>query len=106
MLQPEEKVSEERDKIDTILHSIGDGVFVVDEVLNITMFNQVAVDICGCASKDVIGKRYDKVLRFVFEKDGKTNDRFIKEAMSTGEVQDMANHTELIKKDNREYARI
>jgi|GEM_PF-1280091 PAS domain S-box-containing protein len=89
----------ERDKINAILHSIGDGVFVVDKDLNITIFNQVAADICGCDAEDVLSKKYDEVLKFVFEKDGKKNDRFIVEAMSSGEVKEMSNHTLLIRND-------
>ncbi len=94
-----ERVAEERDKIDTILHSSGDGGVVVDKDLVITVFNQVAADICGCSVEEVIGKRYDEVLNFVFEKDGKTNDQFIKEAMSSGEIKEMDNHTFLIRVD-------
>jgi len=93
------RVASERDKIDAILHSIGDGVFVVDLDLKITMFNQIAADLCGCDLRGAIGRRYDKVLNFVYEKDGKINDRFIKDTFETGEIQEMTNHTMLIKPD-------
>jgi len=98
------KVSDERDKINTILQSIGDGVFVLDKDLKITVFNQVAANISGFSKKEAIGKKYDEVLRFVYEKDGRTNDKFIKEAMSLNKVATMLNHTLLIRKDGSKVA--
>jgi len=99
-----ENVAKERDKIDAILHSIGDGVFVVDIDLKITVFNQIAADLCGYNVEEAVGKKYDKVLEFVYEKDGKTNDKFIKEAMATGKIKEMSNHTNLIRKDGSKIA--
>jgi len=94
-----EKTKLERDKIDAILHSIGDGVFVVDKDLKINIYNDISAKLSGFTAKEAIGKRYDRVLKFVFEKDGKVNDSFIKQAIKTGEIQEMANHTLLIRKD-------
>jgi len=95
----------EKDKIDAILHSIGDGVFVVDKNYKITMFNQVASTISGFSSEEAIGKNYKKILKFVYEKDNKTiNDEFIKKAMTTNKVQEMSNHTVLIRKDGNGVA--
>ena len=102
--EEKKNVSEEKDKIDAILHSIGDGVFVVDKDLKISIFNQVAADISGYSIKEAVGKKYDQILNFIFEKDGKTNDKFIKEAMASGEVKEMANHTLLIRKDGVKVA--
>lgn len=95
------KVTIEKDRIDAILHSIGDAVFVVDDKFEIIMFNEIAGNVSGFSKEEAIGKRYDKVLRFVYEENDKINDKFIKEAYSTGEIKDMANHTLLIKKDGR-----
>jgi len=98
------KVSNERDKINTILQSIGDGVFVVDKDLKITVFNQKAVDISGFSEKEAIGKKYDDVLKFILEKDGNVNNEFIKKAMQTGKMVEMSNHTILIRKDGAKIA--
>lgn len=99
-----ELTAKEKDKISAILHSIGDGVFVVDSDLKITMFNQVAADISGFSIKEAIGKKYDNILKFIYEKDRKTNAKFIRDAISSGKIQEMANHTLLIRKDNSEIA--
>ena len=97
-----ELTSQEKDKIDAILHSIGDGVFVVDLDMKIVIINQIALDLCGCNEK-VIGKNYSDILRFVFENDKteKINDKFITEALKTGQVQEMSNHTVLVNADGK-----
>ncbi len=102
--EEKENVSKEKDKINAILQSIGDGVFVVDNDLKITMFNQVAADISGFSIKEAVGKSYYKVLNFIYEKDKKINDKFVKDAISTGQVQEMSNHTLLIRKDKTQLA--
>lgn len=102
--EEKQKVSLEKEKIDAILHSIGDGVFVIDANLKITMYNKISADISGYTSAQAIGKPYHKILKFVYEKDGKTNDQFIKQTIATGEPKDMSNHTFLIRKDGSKVA--
>jgi len=94
-----EKIVREKEKTETIIHSIGDGIFVVDKNLNITLINQIAANMVGCEVRNCIGKKYHEVLNFVYEEDGTVNDKFIKNALATGEIQKMSNHTVLIKKD-------
>ncbi len=98
------EVNREKDRINTILQSIGDGVFVINKDFKITMFNRVAENISGFSEKEVIGKKYSEVLKFVFENSGKINDGFIKKAMNTGEVKELSNHAVLIRKDGKKIA--
>jgi len=97
--EEKENVGREKDKIDAILHSIGDGVFVVDENLNIVVFNSVAGELSGTTTEEAIGKKYSDILKFSFEETGKINDQFIKKAIETGKTQEMANHTQITKKN-------
>ena len=94
-----EDIASEKEKLGTILQSIGDGVFVVDKNLNIIVYNNTSAKLSGFTEKEAIGKPYHEILQFVYEKDGKVNDKFIKDAFLTGEVQEMNGHTELIRKD-------
>lgn len=96
------KVSKEKDKINTILQSIGDGVFVVDENYKIILFNKEAEEISGFKAREVMGKKYNEVLKFILEDSKKENDYFIKETIKTGKPKNMSNHTALIKKDGFE----
>jgi len=98
------KASQERDKVNTILQSIGDGVFVIDTNYRITLFNHVAEQISGFSAKEAINKKYEKVLRFIREGDEKRNDGFLKDAMEQGVVAEMENHTLLIRKDGKKVS--
>jgi len=92
------EVSKERDKIRTILQGIGDGVFVVDQDFNIIIFNKMAENISGFSAKEAIGKKYYKILKFVYEDNLKKIDDFVKETIETGNPKQMANHTAIIRK--------
>lgn len=94
-----ERTGLEKEKIDAIVHSIGDAVFVINNNYEITLFNQIASNLSGYSDLEAIGQRYDKVLRFAYEKDGTINEKFIKDCMGEGKVTTMVNHTVLIKKD-------
>ena len=99
MREEKEISAKEKKKIDAILHSIGDGVFVVDAEYKLTMANQVVVNISGFTKEELLGKKYDEVLKFIFEDTGKINDTFIKQAIEKKRIIEMANHTMLIRKD-------
>jgi len=92
----------EKEKIDAILHSIGDGVFVVDAEKKIIMINYVTEEISGFKGEELVGHEYNKKLKFIFEKDKKENSEFMDKALSTGTVQEMSNHTMIVKKDGTE----
>jgi len=89
----------EKEKIQTIVQGIGDAVFVVDKDRKLIVFNKKAEELSGFSIDEAIGKPYNKILNFTFEKNGKVNNKFIDDAFSTGNVQEMVNHTMLIKKD-------
>lgn len=90
-----------RQKDEAILASIGDAVFAIDNEGKILLFNPSAEAISGFTSQEAIGKPYKDILHFIFEKDRKLNDTFIKSALS-GHLAQMKNHTKLIRKDGSE----
>lgn len=92
-------VAKERDRIYTILHSIGDGVFVVDRDFKVLMFNKMASKISGIGSLGAISKEYDKVLKFINEETGKQEDGFIKEIFSSKKTQETFSHAMLVKRN-------
>lgn len=84
----------EKQKLETLLGSIGDGVFVIDSNRRIILFNEAASNISGYKTSEVVGKRYDQILEFTYEDNQAVNDTFIKEALA-GRRAEMANHTQL-----------
>lgn len=94
-----QKVTIEKDKIDAIIQSIGDGVFVVDKNLRILLFNQVSATLSGYSLEEAIGKKYDEILKFENEETGEKTDKFIIETLKSGKAQSMSNHTLLVRKN-------
>ena len=82
------------------MRNIGDGVFVVDNDRNIIVFNSQAEKISGFKESEVIGKKYDLILKFTDEKDkDKTNTTFVEDVMNTGKSQKMPPNTILTQRD-------
>lgn len=87
-------------KSTAILTSIGDGVFALDTKGRVTVFNKAAQAISGYSEDEVIGKLYQEVLQFEYERNGKVNDAFIKKALS-GHLASMSNHTVIVRRDGK-----
>lgn len=84
-----------------ILASIGDAVMACDENGLVTLFNRKAVAMTGFSAKEVIGKHYGSVIKFVKEADNEPSIDFIAEAMKSGHRTIMADDTLLVKKNGR-----
>ena len=52
-----------REVVDTVLDSIADGVFTVDQAFTITSFNRAAEQITGFSAEDAIGERCYNIFR-------------------------------------------
>lgn len=89
----------EKEKTQTILQGIGDGVFVIDPNEKIILFNAMASKISGFKASEVLGKTYKKVLRFVRAGTETVENRFITTAFTEGKIQNMSRQTELIHKN-------
>lgn len=82
-----------------ILASIGDAVMACDKDGRVMLFNRKAVEVTGFSAKEVIGKHYNHVIKFVREVDNKPSEDFIAQAMKTGQKTTMADDTLLIRKN-------
>lgn len=90
------------DELDAILHSIGEGVFVVNKDLKVIVINKVAANMAGYKMEEILGTKYAEKLKFIYEGDEKINDEFISKAIETKTIQEMSNHTILVDKDGNE----
>ncbi|MDO8486148.1 MAG: ATP-binding protein [Candidatus Staskawiczbacteria bacterium] len=86
-------------KQEAILASIGDSVMACDKEGLVILFNRKAVAMSGFSAKEVIGKHYDHVVKFVREIDNEPSEDFIAEAMKTGHKTIMADNTLLVRKN-------
>ncbi len=102
LLIERDRLARSEGKLEAILNCIGDGVFVIDKKRKIVLFNPMAERISGYSKEEVKGKVYNKVLKFVFEKNRKENKEFIESALKFGRVSKMLDHTILIAKGGKE----
>ncbi|GEM_PF-4941064 len=94
----------ERDKIQTLLQSIGDAIIVIDRSWNIILFNKVAEKLSGWTDKEVAGKPLCDFIKLIKTRDRSENIQFIENAMVMKQVSTLKNHTILIKKDGEEVS--
>ena len=100
--QERDITSREKDKLNTILHSIGDGVFVIGLDQKIILVNSVALQIVKRTGEKVIGKKYSQVFKFISEDTKKKNDKFILDSLRTGKIQTIPYYTNIIDKKGNE----
>jgi PAS domain S-box-containing protein len=97
-----EKLESEKNKLNTLLQSIGDGVIAIDRNWKIILWNESASRLSGWKSTEVIGKPFRDFIKLIRERDRSENIGFIEDVMVMGKIHFMENHTCLIQKDGRE----
>ncbi len=96
------QLKKEKEKLDTILKGIGDGVFVIDKDNNITLFNPMASFITGYSEEEVLGKKYNDIFVLIHENGSKNNDEdFIKKAIESQQTQNISIPMLLITKNKK-----
>lgn len=102
LVESEKKnLREEKDKTETILQSIGDGVFVLDRSLNIILFNNAMSLLTGYSYTEAVGKKSEDIIKFVYEGTTDPTYQFITDCLNTGMIKEENNPTSLITKSNK-----
>ncbi len=83
------------------LESIGDAVIVTDGEGFITLVNDVTARLAGYSREEMIGKQASEVLKLVNYLNDEPVPSPILKAISTGEIIELSNHTDLITPDGR-----
>ncbi len=99
----EDKVRYERAKYLKTLISIGDGVMVVDRLGRIEMLNPVAERLTGWTFSEARGHHYREVFVIRHEEPDTPIADAIADALSSGEVQEIANSAVLISRQGSQY---
>ena len=95
-----EKIAAEKNRIETILSSIGDGVFVTDEQGRLVMVNQAVEKMSGFTNTEMYGKNYAEIFKFVNEDSSNSEyPNFVNEVIVNGNVLSLLPHTVLISKN-------
>ena len=85
------------------LISIGDGVMTTDSRGVITLLNPVAERLLGVTLNEAQGKNHEEVFKIVSGVDGTSVPSPVTKTLATGEIIELANHTDLIAKNGKRY---
>ncbi|MDD4817001.1 MAG: PAS domain-containing protein [Victivallaceae bacterium] len=85
------------------LNSIGDGVLTTDLDGNVSMMNPVAERMTGIPLKQAKGQPHERVFRIVSSVDDEPMASPLTRAIRTGNVVELANHTDLIGANGERY---
>jgi diguanylate cyclase (GGDEF)-like protein/PAS domain S-box-containing protein len=85
------------------LHAIGDGVLVTDAQGCVTRINPVAEQLTGWSQDQALGRPITEVFNIVHEETRAPAEVPVQRVLDTGAVQGLANHTQLLARDGREY---
>lgn len=96
-------LAEERDRLQVMLSSIGDGVIATDHLGRIVLMNQVATDLTGISEKKAIGRPIEKAFRIFNELTGESIDSIVKKVLETKEIMHLSNHTVLRSHNGENY---
>lgn len=103
LLKAELKNAEEKERLAVTLRSIGDGVITTDVQGKVALMNPVAEKLTGWPLKEASGRPLQEVFNIVNEFTRKPCENPVEKVIQTGTVSELANHTMLISRDNREY---
>ncbi len=92
-------MSEMAERFRLTLESIGDGVIVTDEEERVTLFNPVAARLTGHTPDEALGRKVTDVFHIVSYLDGRRVECPLHRALTTRQVVELANHTDLIAGD-------
>lgn len=98
----EKALSEEKERLDVTLRSIGDGVIVTDTKGTVTALNPVAEELTGWGNEEAAGRLLTEVFHIINEKTREVCEKPVEKVMEKGLVVGLANHTALIARDGTE----
>ncbi len=96
------QISDER--LAVTLNSIGDGVIATDAEGRVSFLNPLAQQLTGWTLKEALGHSVDEIFHIVNQETRKPATVPVKETLSKGTIQGLANHTVLIARDGVECA--
>lgn len=102
LLQMQEVLRAQRNWLEGVLASIGDGVITTDPQGQITFMNGVATSLTGWSLAEAEGKHLAEVFRMVNEETRQEVDNPVLTVIREGRSVGLANHTLLVTKDGRE----
>ena len=101
-VQLEQSLSQEKELLQVTLNSIGDAVITTDAAGRVQSLNPIAEGLTGWSHPEAQGRSFMEILHMVNETTRDQVDNPIAEALRTGKIVELANHTILVARDGRE----
>ena len=95
----EQRLAEEKERLNVTLRSIGDGVITTDTDGRVTMLNHEAEVMTGMTSAEADGRPLEEVFDIINERTLQKCENPVEKVLRTGAIIELANHTMLISKD-------
>ena len=94
-------VEQEKKKVEAVLASIGDAVFVTDISGHINLMNSVAEEYCGHRLTEARGQHYTRIFHFVSEDNPDVPyPDFVNQVVATRRIKELSDHVVLVKPNN------
>lgn len=101
LLENTKEIELAKAKLDSILISMADGLFVTDGDGVITLINDVALHFASLRREDALGKKYTDVFHFAYEKNPeKQYPDFVGDVFRTGEATGVINHSVIVQSES------
>lgn len=97
------ELAQEKERLFTILHSIGDAVIAVDCSAMVTLMNPVAEKLTGWTCDEAQGRHLDEVFQILKESSRDKQDSPVVSVLETGKMKLLANHTLLLSRSGEEF---
>lgn len=99
----EDDLALQRQWLDTMLNSIGDALIATDTDGNIVRINPVAEELTGWPRAEAMGRPLQEIFHIINQQTRQPATNPVQEALRTGRIVGLANHTALISRNGREY---
>ncbi len=96
-------LSEERDRLQVMLGSIGDGVIATDDEGKIVLMNKIASDLTGFSMEEALNLPIEQVFSIFNEITGEDIDSIVRRVIETREISHLSNHTVLRSRNGENY---
>ncbi|MCW7503337.1 PAS domain S-box protein [Leptospira paudalimensis] len=103
LFEANELTKSKKEHLETVLHSIGDGVIATDRDGKVMRINPVAEKLTGWSHEDGLGHEINEVFNIINVKTRQKVENPVEIVLKTNSVVALANHTVLIAKNGSEF---
>lgn len=101
--EKERQLIEEKERLNVLIQSIGDGVIAIDSLKNIVLINKVAQELTGFSESDALGKKLEYVFNVIDELNEQPILDPVQKVFETKKICKIGGNPLLIAKNGKKY---